>query len=64
MQLAIYDVQGRLVKVLAKGRDKVGRHAVTWLGRDSNEESVASGVYFACLTVGEKVLTTKLTLLR
>lgn len=47
--LAVYDVNGRLVRVLIDGELSVGAHEVTWDGRDEVGHEVASGVYLARL---------------
>jgi hypothetical protein len=50
--LAVFDVLGRQVRVLAGGKMPVGRHAVTWDGRDNQGARVPAGVYFYRLTAG------------
>ena len=50
--LEVFDALGRQVRVLARGAMAVGRHAVTWDGRDSRGARVPSGVYFYRLTAG------------
>jgi len=62
--LAVYDVNGRLVRNLAAGRFEAGRHEVVWDGKDDNGREVASGVYLARLTAPQGVVTRKMMLLR
>jgi hypothetical protein len=45
-QVQIYDVTGRLVRSLNAGGSSVGLQTVDWDGRDSDDQPVASGVYF------------------
>ncbi|MBN2170485.1 MAG: agmatine deiminase family protein [Candidatus Krumholzibacteriota bacterium] len=45
-RLAVYDAQGRLVKVLVDGLCAAGRTAVTWDGTDEAGAPVPAGVYF------------------
>jgi hypothetical protein len=45
VDLAIYDVGGRLVKQLAHGSLSRGTHVLAWDGRDTEGRPVASGVY-------------------
>jgi hypothetical protein len=45
-EVGVYDVSGRLVKVLADGEYPDGEHKVLWNGRDTDGREVASGVYF------------------
>ncbi len=59
IQLAIFDVRGRLVRTLADESFGVGAHRVAWDGRDDHGNPLASGVYFGKLTLpggkGEKI---------
>ena len=49
VRLCVYDIAGRLVRLLEEGLLDAGRHEVTWDGQDSDGEKVASGVYFYSL---------------
>lgn len=51
-RLAVYDVQGRLVRTLLNGPGTAGSHSVTWDGRDEGGQLTASGVYFVRLEAG------------
>ncbi len=62
--LAIYDVAGRLVRVLVDGVIDVGPQEVTWDGRNGYGGAVASGIYFYRLEAGAYVETKKMVLLR
>jgi len=64
VRLALYDVQGRLVRVLVRGDRPAGTHDVSWDGTDSRGTPCASGVYFALLQAGSTRRQTSLTLLR
>ena len=57
--LRVFDILGREVSVLAKGRYTAGHHTVTW-----SAHGVASGVYFYVLQTSEGFLTRKLMVLR
>ncbi len=63
-RLAVYDLSGRLVRILVDGPEAAGRHAVVWRGRDQQGDALASGVYFSRLEAGGKVLTGRLLLLK
>ncbi len=52
VSLKIYDVAGRLVKVLLDEHREAGRHEVQWRGRDGADRTVAAGVYFYRLEAG------------
>ena len=46
IELSIYDVSGRLVKTLFRGRALNGRQQIIWNGTDETGAEVSSGVYF------------------
>ncbi len=50
--LAIYDVNGRLLRELVAGPVGTGSHAVRWDGRTAGGQIVGSGVYFARISIG------------
>lgn len=64
VELAVYDLQGRRVRVLIDETIEAGLHAVAWNGRDDQGSPVASGVYFARLTVDGGVVTQRMALLK
>jgi peptidoglycan/xylan/chitin deacetylase (PgdA/CDA1 family) len=53
IDLAIYDVLGRLVCPVVTGSKPAGTFAETWRGTDQAGRPVASGVYFGCLRAGD-----------
>ena len=64
VKLRVFDVSGRLVRVLVDGDETAGRHRVTWMGRDDAGHTVASGVYFYQLDASGKTLRKSMTLLK
>jgi hypothetical protein len=60
----IYDVSGRLVRTLVRGRRAAGSCSVSWDAADGQGNRAASGVYFCHITVGRDRLIEKLILLR
>ncbi len=64
VQLAIFGVDGGLIRVLDSGVRSVGTHEATWDGRDSSGNPVASGVYFYRLTAGSFTQTKKMVLMK
>jgi len=64
VRLAVYDVSGRLVAVLADGPATAGEHAASWDGRSRDGEEVSSGVYFCRLAVDGWTASRKMTLLK
>lgn len=53
VQLKIYDVLGRLVKVLVDQEQSAGSYAISWDGTDLNSNRAASGVYLYSLHAGD-----------
>ncbi len=64
VRLSVYDISGKLVSTLVDGMQTAGDHEVQWNGKNSNGDSVASGVYFAKFSSGDVVNTTKLSLIK
>ncbi|MEW6050116.1 MAG: FlgD immunoglobulin-like domain containing protein [Candidatus Zixiibacteriota bacterium] len=64
VRLAIYDVLGREVAVLANKRLSAGMHEFPWHGVTSNGSPVATGVYMCLATVDSVKETRKLLFLK
>ncbi len=64
INLAIYDVSGRLVRFLVAGRSDGGLHSTMWNGRAGDGRALPSGVYFCRLTAAGTAETKKLVLLK
>jgi hypothetical protein len=62
--LVLFDVSGRRVRSLVAGHLSAGPHAALWNGRDDAGRNVASGTYFARLTVGGISRVKSVTLVR
>lgn len=45
--LEVFDLQGRLVRILESGRRPAGQHDVQWDGRDLSGASLRAGIYLA-----------------
>ncbi len=64
VELAIYNVLGQQVKVLAAGELPAGTHSLTWNGTDEGNRAVASGIYLYRLQAGTNVFSRKMMLLK
>jgi parallel beta-helix repeat protein len=64
VQIAIYDVAGRLVAVLVDEHRVPGSYVDVWDGHDRRGQPVASGVYFLRMKAGSFVNTRKLLMLK
>ena len=64
VRLAVYDVAGRLIRVLVDGELFPGTHEAVWDGRGATGRAMASGTYLARLEAGGKVETVRMGLVR
>ena len=64
VRLAVYNLMGQPIRVLADGWAEAGWHQVRWDGRTAAGAEAASGVYWAVLQAGDAVQTAKLALIR
>jgi hypothetical protein len=62
--MEIFDVSGRRIQSIPNLPSGPGWHEVTWDGRSEAGDAMASGRYFARLTVGEAQVVTHVTLVR
>lgn len=65
VNLAVFDIRGRLVRRLLSGVPyQAGRHVVPWTGIDDGQRSLPSGTYFCRLEAGGYVELNEMTLVR
>lgn len=62
VKLEIFDVRGRLVKIVGSGTMAAGRHHLVWDGTGRDGRGVPSGTYFCRLVAGQTTQTMKLLL--
>jgi hypothetical protein len=62
--LAVYNIEGKIVRLLTDEVLDSGLNKVTWDGTDSYGNPAASGVYFYRMQSGGSVLTKKMVLIR
>jgi hypothetical protein len=62
IELAIFDLRGRLVTVLESGPLPIGRHQAIWDGQDDKGRAVPTGTYVCRLNTPQGPQTKKLTL--
>jgi flagellar hook assembly protein FlgD len=46
VDIKVYNIRGELVKTILSENMSKGKHIVRWNGKNYNNKSVASGVYF------------------
>jgi len=64
LELSIYDVQGRLVKMIAQAYYNSGNYNFQWDGMSSQGETMSSGVYLVRLTSASDQQIQRIMLLR
>lgn len=64
VDISVYDVNGRLVNTLFKGRKDAGPHAVTWDGTNADGARVSSGVYLYVLRTSTGQVARRMVLLK
>ncbi|MDI6807764.1 MAG: phospholipase D-like domain-containing protein [Candidatus Eisenbacteria bacterium] len=64
VSLRIYDVSGRLVRVLVDKNLQPGVHKVNWDGRDGKGRRLPSGIYLYRLTAGKEELSKRMVFIR
>jgi hypothetical protein len=64
VRLAVYNLQGQLVKMLFEGEQIAGSYKAEWNATDLNGSNVPSGVYFYRLDGDGYSKTLKMTLMK
>jgi hypothetical protein len=64
VNVAVYDLRGRLVRKLVDEQKTPGRYQIHWDGRDDRGQEVSSGVYLYRITAGEFVSTRKMVMVQ
>lgn len=53
VEIAIYNILGQRVKTLVNSKKDAGNHSEIWNGKDDNNNSLPSGIYFYKITTDE-----------
>ena len=64
MRVAVYDMQGRLVKKLVDGFRPVGSQTVAWDGTNESRVRVPRGVYFFRIQAPEGSVTRRVAVVK
>jgi len=64
VRIGVYDVAGRLVRVLTDRSYRPGKHEVVWDGLDARGREVAAGVYFYAMEAGAVRNARKMVLIK
>ena len=64
VSIAVYNLLGERIQVLAEGVRPAGLHRVTWDGTDNRGNVVASGIYVYRMAAGDFEASKKMMLLK
>lgn len=64
VNIKVYNLKGQLVKSVVNGKHEAGNHKVIWNGTNSNEQRVASGIYFCRMETKNKTVIKKMILMK
>lgn len=64
IMIAIYNLNGQIVKVLIDQKQETGSYQLSWDGTDDNGHPITTGVYFIQMKCGEQLFTRKVLVLR
>ena len=64
IRLSVYDITGRKIKTLVHSEQSAGAKSTLWDATNNDGQSVAAGVYYYTLEIGEFKETRKMTLLK
>ena len=64
VDIAVYDMMGRLIKTLASVQQKAGYHALQWDATNDFGQTVPAGVYMCTIQAGDRIQTNKMVLLK
>ncbi len=64
VELSIYNVRGQKVKTLTNEILVKGLHSIEWNGKDNNNKTVSSGIYFYKVSTDKETATRKMLLLK
>lgn len=59
VKIYVYNIKGEKVRTLVNTRKESGYYEIGWNGRDDNNRTLSSGIYFYKLQVGNKVIDIK-----
>jgi len=64
VSLRVYDITGKLIRVLVNSHQKAGDYRILWDGRDSGGRRLSNGIYFYRLKTGDFESIKKTILIR
>jgi hypothetical protein len=64
IKISIFDVNGRIVNTILNSKVAAGNYKITWNGKNTTGNEMASGIYFARVSVSNYISTLKLVMIK
>ena len=64
VKITIYDMMGRLVKILTDKMEMAGYKSIKWNGKNDRNEPVSAGLYLYTIQAGDYIKTRKMVLIK
>ena len=64
VKIVVYDLSGKVIKIVANGEFSQGANQVPWNGHTNSDAPAAAGVYFYRIEAGNDVSTNRIILTR
>ena len=64
VELSVFDLLGRRVRILTEGPRSAGQHTVVWDGTDEKGRAVGAGIYVYRIRIADFVQTRKMVLVK
>lgn len=64
INITIYNLSGRKIRELFRGKQVSGKHSIDWDGKNDNGVSVSAGMYIYTLKTLDHVLKKKMIVLK
>ena len=64
VEIAIVDLNGKIIQTLPGGNQSPGEHTLTWDGKSCTGQKVQSGIYFCKVKFNNQIQTNKMVIIK
>ncbi|MDQ7798803.1 MAG: FG-GAP-like repeat-containing protein [Candidatus Edwardsbacteria bacterium] len=64
VDIAVYNIEGRLVRIIFNGEQRPGQYNLSWNGLNANNAKISSGVYLCRAKFGSKIYNNKIVFVK
>ncbi len=64
LEIRLFNILGQNVRTLVRGKVNPGEYVLLWNGKDESGRQLPNGIYFIRLSAGNKILTTKVLMVK